>query len=428
MNNKFREEYMGEYISDRYEIMHAIGKGANSIVYLVKDHKLGKLWAAKKIRHLNPMEVEVLKCVCHELFPRITDYIETDDAVYIVMDYVEGTPLSIYCKDRTIGREQIIEWGMQIAEGLRFLHTMKVPALYLDCKPDNIILCADGKLKIVDFGSIYIRDCGERQRISGTVPYASPEQRKCMELDERSDIYSLGMTLLRIGYGMRKEIRYIDGNPTIQGNNAIGRDIIAVIDRCLQYDRDNRYNSMESIVYDLRKCQKNEEVRSPYRNSVRMEMVLRLIIKLECTITTVMLIPIGASRGDWAFWCIASVILICMLRYPLYGRGIDWECKREVFRGNGSILPLLTLMLLMFALFASNLTSKANEMDSTYITQPQYIGMKNSTINIKNKSGYNILYSGQNVYQIGNDICIEIPFDAIDADSIPASIEYLQAE
>ena len=95
------------------------------------------------------------------------------------MDLLTGSPLSKVCKNNPPTKEQMINWGIDVATAIKGLHSLSPSMLYMDCKPDNLILCEDGSVRPVDIGSIYICDSSDKRRISGTAAFAAPEQKSC---------------------------------------------------------------------------------------------------------------------------------------------------------------------------------------------------------------------------------------------------------
>lgn len=136
-----------------------------SIVYLAMDNRLNKQWAVKEIKNdgskstatlLKGLEREanILKDVDHPVLPRIVDIINENGTIYVVMDFVEGRPLSDVLKaEGAQPQEKVIEWGRALASALDYLHSMNPPIIYRDMKPSNVMLKPDGSVKLIDFGT-----------------------------------------------------------------------------------------------------------------------------------------------------------------------------------------------------------------------------------------------------------------------------------
>jgi serine/threonine protein kinase len=217
---------MGEFmlaqdskLNDRYIIKQLLGEGGMSRVYLVEDDKLqGKLRALKEMEpvadseddsgicknseEMFRQEAEILCKLSHPNLPRILDFFSLGNLHYLVMEYVEGETLyDILTKTPGFIEENTLrDWGTQICEALEYLHGMEPPIIYRDIKPRNIILTPSGKLKLIDFGIARLFSEGKSNDtiIIGTPGFAPPEQYGKGQTDERSDIYSLGVTLYNL--------------------------------------------------------------------------------------------------------------------------------------------------------------------------------------------------------------------------------------
>ena len=156
---------IGEVIEGKYEILKEVGRGGMSVVYLAMDNRLNKQWAVKEIKRKGTnsenqivvqsllSEANLMKRLDHPNLPRIVDIIENGQTIYIVMDYIEGEPLDKILKKKGAQPEAaVIEWGIQLAEVLDYLHTRKPPIIYRDMKPANVMLKPDGNIKLYDFG------------------------------------------------------------------------------------------------------------------------------------------------------------------------------------------------------------------------------------------------------------------------------------
>ena len=243
---------VGTILGGKYEILKKIGQGGMSIVYLAMDTHLNKQWAVKEIKKSKSQntktllkslqrEANILKMVDHPVLPRIVDIINHNGTVFVVMDYIEGRPMSEVLKlEGAQSQEQTIEWAKDLCSALNYLHSMDPPIIYRDMKPSNIMLKPDGKVKLIDFGTAKEFDVESIADTTalGTRGYAAPEQfgdargRGIYRTDARTDIYSLGATLYHIVTGKNpseppyviKKIR--DWNPNL--SNGLEK----IIDKC----------------------------------------------------------------------------------------------------------------------------------------------------------------------------------------------------
>ena len=144
---------IGSVIDSKYEILKQIGSGGMSKVYLAMDIKLNKQWAVKEIvknvedKHLDIYiksamdEANMMKKLDHPCLPRIVDIIDNTESIYVIMDYIEGEPLSeVLNRKEKIPQELVIKWAKELCDVLDYLHTQSKPIIYRDMKPSNIIL------------------------------------------------------------------------------------------------------------------------------------------------------------------------------------------------------------------------------------------------------------------------------------------------
>ena len=201
----------GFILGERYEILERIGSGGMAYVYKAKDTKLNRYVAIKVLRKENyddelfvrkfDAEAEATAMLTHPNIVSIYDSAFTDGFHYIVMELAEGMTLKRYI--RRYGRlsaRETVDISIQIARGLEAAHERKI--VHRDIKPQNILVSDSGMVKITDFG---IAKAATGDTISsanmGSVHYLSPEQAKGGYVDNRSDIYSLGITMYEMATG-----------------------------------------------------------------------------------------------------------------------------------------------------------------------------------------------------------------------------------
>ncbi len=196
---------------ERYEILQTLGQGGMGVVYLARQKKLDRLVAIKaispylaqepEVRERFAAEASVLARLSHPNIVTLYDYIEEPDALYLVMEYVEGKPLSEILKAGPLPLESIRKYFTQILDAFAYAHSKGV--IHRDIKPSNIIITSQGQVKILDFGVAKILSSDQSQTRTGmrlgTLMYMSPEQVKGEKtIDARSDIYSLGVVLFEM--------------------------------------------------------------------------------------------------------------------------------------------------------------------------------------------------------------------------------------
>jgi serine/threonine-protein kinase len=192
----------------RYRIEKEIGRGGMGVVYLAQDPNLDLLVALKVLRQDRLgnedlvrrflAEAKALGRLDHPNIVRVFNVDRDGDNVYIAMEFIEGESLAALMKVESFKADYIAEFGARIAEALDSAHRNGI--VHRDVKPSNILLKADGRFKITDFGIAHIEDPSapdqtQAGEILGTPSYMSPEQILGRPVDGRSDIFSLGIIL-----------------------------------------------------------------------------------------------------------------------------------------------------------------------------------------------------------------------------------------
>ena len=252
---------MQNLFNGRYKTLDLIGKGGMSKVYLAESTTLGTKWAIKAVdKKLNAQfdllaEPNILKKLNHPALPRIIDIEEDETNIYIIEDYIDGRSLDSRLKtEKRFDEETVINWSKQLCDVLIYLHNQKPnPIIYRDMKPANIIVTKENRVKLIDFGiarEFKIENDSDTTYM-GTRGYAAPEQYGSSQTDQRTDIYSLGVTMYHLITGKSpneppyefKKIREIDPN--------FSEGMEYIINKCIQNDPTKRYQSMEELLYDL---------------------------------------------------------------------------------------------------------------------------------------------------------------------------------
>ena len=264
----------GTVLDGKYEILAEVGRGGMSIVYLARDKRLNKQWAVKEIKNdgkksaktlLKGLEREanILKNVDHPVLPRIVDIINQDGTIYVVMDYIEGDTIQDRLKkEGAQPQELVVEWGLQLASALNYLHNMNPPVIYRDMKPSNVMIKPEGGVKLIDFGTAkeYEIENNADTTALGTRGYAAPEQfgdsngRGIYNTDARTDIYNLGATLYHIVTGKNPCEPPYEIKPIREWNPMLSSGLEKIILKCTQKNPDRRYASMTALLADLRKA------------------------------------------------------------------------------------------------------------------------------------------------------------------------------
>lgn len=276
---------IGSVVEGKYEILKLIGQGGMSKVYLAMDKRLNKQWAVKEIekkaRDKNYeiifqsaiAEANMIKRLDHPSLPRIVDIIEYEDFIYVIMDYIEGEPLSkILDEYGAQPQDLVIDWAKQICEVLDYLHTCTPAIIYRDMKPANVMLKPDGNLKLIDFG--IAREYKEQNLADtvslGTKGYAAPEQFGGKgQTDPRTDVYCLGVTLYHLVTGQNPCEPPYELYPIRHWNPQLSGGLERIIQKCTQLNPEDRYQSCAELLYALNHY---EEVDDLYREKQKSKL------------------------------------------------------------------------------------------------------------------------------------------------------------
>lgn len=286
---------IGSIIDGKYKILNKVGQGGMSVVYLAMNEKANKQWAIKEVRKDGVkdfelikqgliVETDMLKKLSHPSLPSIVDVIEDDNTFLIVMDYIQGNPLSKTLEEYGAqSQENVVEWAKQLCDVLGYLHSRKPPIIYRDMKPANVMLKPDGSITLIDFGTAreYKSKNIADTTCLGTIGYAAPEQFGGMgQTDARTDIYCLGATLYHLVTGMNPCEPPYEIRPIRQINPALSNGLEKIIMKCTQRDPDARYQSCAELMYDLEHFDEMD-------NTYRRKMKFRLGIFITSVILTI---------------------------------------------------------------------------------------------------------------------------------------------
>ena len=195
--------------------MQTIGQGGMAAVYQARDTRKGTLCAIKEmsLSTVSPderpqaiqnflAEAKILSRLNHPNLPAFTDFFTEDARHFLVMEYIDGSTLEDLL-DRNGGpfsERRVLGWARQLCDVLEYLHSQQPPVIFRDMKPGNIMLSRTGRIKLIDFGiaRLFKGSGSQDTQLLGTPGFAPPEQYGSAQTDERSDIYSLAMTLYQL--------------------------------------------------------------------------------------------------------------------------------------------------------------------------------------------------------------------------------------
>lgn len=241
----------------KYKIIKLLGRGSTAEVYLAEHILLNSYRAIKCISKNHPLyeyhckEANLLKNLKHPCIPIIYDIEEDEDGSYIVEQYIEGQTLKAYVRDKgPIDENSIIHFAIQLCNLLEYLHSVERPIIYLDLKPENIMITGS-TLKLIDFGSaIYQDEIKTGPGICATKGYAAPEIYQDGIVDERCNVYAIGMLLYYMVTG--KYITVIsDQMNNVDLSEHCSMRLKNIINRCLKFNPSLRYSSIKQLNQHL---------------------------------------------------------------------------------------------------------------------------------------------------------------------------------
>ncbi len=318
----------GTVFAGRYEIIEELGAGGMGRVYRVFDKKLDEevalkflrpeIGADKRIVERFRNELKIARKITHQNVCRMHDLGEEGKTLYITMEYVRGEDLKSMVHrtgQLTAGKAVLI--ARQVAEGLGQAH--KLGVVHRDLKPGNVMIDKDGNAKIMDFGiARSLRGAGTTAEgaIIGTPEYISPEQVEGKEADQRADIYALGIILFEmvtgrppfegdspfsIAYKHRNEAPEEPRRFNPQLPDALNRVIL----RCLEKDREARYQTAQELLADLEKIESGAPA-----GAVRAPTVREPLTSKEITVTFSLRKLLVPALAALAIIVIAAAFLI----------------------------------------------------------------------------------------------------------------------
>lgn len=264
----------GMFIAERYEILERIGSGGMSDVYKAKCHKLNRYVAIKVLKPEYSedktfvskfrAEAQAAAGLMHANIVNVYDVGEENGIYYIVMELVEGITLKKYIEKKgVLGVREAVSIAIQVAQGIDAAHKHNI--VHRDIKPQNIIISKEGKVKVTDFGIARAASSNTiNSSVMGSVHYISPEQARGGYSDEKSDIYSFGITL----YEMLTGKVPFEGDTTVaialqhiqdeivsprQYVPEIPVSVEKIVLKCTQKRTERRYQNMTDLIADLKR-------------------------------------------------------------------------------------------------------------------------------------------------------------------------------
>ncbi len=413
-------------------IKKQLGRGGRGSVYLCYDNKLQKEWAVKELEEPSDlersMELELLKTISCNVFPRIVDIVKENGKVFLVMDYVEGITLKEKMKHQTLTEKDVLPWAKDIAKGINYLHRMSVPILYMDCKPDNIMLTNEGEIRLVDLGSAYVCFKDKKQRISGTKYFAPKEQfmqgkEKCSSVpDIRTDIYAFGMTLYYLLTGGKKEQRR-SGKLSIKDvNPSVSWGMNHILEKCTMEKPEQRYQSMEEVLEQLQHIRR---IGRQKESKMRLQKAFMSACKIVCAFLILYYAYCHQYRDlDYSLWmiwlCGIFLLVLCRKR-----TSVIYEMNKDIFCGMGKRFLYLMLVVVGLAGMIRLTTQAAGEKEDEIedVLEDETVEQRLRTT-LYDEYGRKILIKDGSYWEIEDDILMSIPLDELESGKGEISICY----
>lgn len=267
-----RELPKGHLLQNRYRVLSKLTVGGMSVVYKAQDLRFSKVTRVCVVKEMvntatDPQvramivrsferEANILASLNHPSIVQVYDFFTEGARSYLVLEYVDGKDLEATLAE-TAGfpsEERVVNWAIQTCEVLSYLHNREPqPIVFRDIKPPNIMLDKHQRIRLVDFGIAKVFQSGQKGTMIGTEGYSPPEQYRGAA-DPRVDIYALGATMhhLLSKQDPRLEPPFsFHERPIPETNPSVSGELVEIIIRALEYDRDKRYDSIEEMQQAL---------------------------------------------------------------------------------------------------------------------------------------------------------------------------------
>ena len=273
------DKYIGRLLDNRYEILEVIGTGGMAVVYKARCHRLNRLVAVKILKDDNlededfrrrfHAESQAVAMLSHPNIVSVYDVSTSLMADYIVMELIEGITLKQYMEKKgVLNWKETLHFAMQIAKALEHAHSKGI--VHRDIKPHNVMVLKNGSVKVMDFGIARMISSGNTltKEALGSVHYISPEQARGGRVDDRSDIYSLGVVMYEMMAGrppydgespVAVAIQHINGGaalPSVLNPNIPG-GLEQIIMKAMAHSISDRYPSATRMLADMDEFRKD---------------------------------------------------------------------------------------------------------------------------------------------------------------------------
>jgi hypothetical protein len=331
-----------------YQVEELIGRGGMGVVYRARDVRLGRSVALKVLKEevtSDPdrkrrflQEARSASAITHPAIAQVYDVDEVNGTLFIALEFVEGQTVGQLVGNRELDLLGAVEIAIQASDGLGKAHAVGI--IHRDIKSDNLMVTPDGHVKILDFGLAKLTDPGSTDSgkglsmmetlaqtqvgtVMGTVAYMSPEQARGKQVDHRSDIFSLGIVLYEMVVGelpfkgqsaldTMHAIAFEEVRPVTLVRKDLPPDLQRILSRCLRKRAEDRYDSIDNLVGDLKKLKTHLETGSQTAVGFR-ERVQDAIDWARFSV------PFGVPGIAAAIIVLALVLFLIFMREDLIG-------------------------------------------------------------------------------------------------------------
>jgi serine/threonine protein kinase/tetratricopeptide (TPR) repeat protein len=332
---------VGKTVS-HYKVVRKLGEGGMGEVYLAEDTKLDRQVALKflskqfasdqSFKARFKREAQAAAALNHPNIITIHEVAEHEDRPFIAMEFVEGESLRDCIARKDLSLDKVTDLGIQISQGLAKAHQAGI--VHRDVKPQNILIDKDGRARICDFGLAKLKReimLTKTGTTVGTVSYMSPEQGQGREVDQRSDIFSLGVVLYEMVTGQlpfkgehEAAIVYSIVNeaaePLARYKSDVPEELQRIVDKALRKDPQTRYQSAADVVADLKEVRRESTTtgtlsagstfRVPQKGRLRVVAIIGAILLAAVVVTALLLlysrtelpVPPGAEMAARTGW------------------------------------------------------------------------------------------------------------------------------
>ena len=352
-----RDPLVGRTIS-QFRIVSEIGRGGMGMVYRAHDTRLNRDVALKFLPpHLSAqmaaeerllVEARAAAALEHPNVCTIHEVGETDDGrPFIAMALCDGETLKDRLHRRPLSLSESVGTAIQIARGLAAAHQRGI--VHRDVKPGNVMLTSDGTVKLLDFGLAKVTDLTQTLpgAAQGTVAYMSPEQVRGDELDQRADLWSLGVVLYEMLTGVRpfrggsdravfQAILYEDPEPVTRSRPEVPEAMSRVVERLLEKDPNARYGGGAALLADLESLGPSAVHSRPGASGRRRAALTAALRRPRARLLVLGIIAVGAAAvllfaflagrdtaGDSSTGVTAAAPALAVLPFSVHGENLD---------------------------------------------------------------------------------------------------------